>query len=103
MVRVPRRTSHSWKRTSPRTSVWAPRGSPRKSRGTPRAGDRGDPAPCLTRRAGSRSGVPRSRRTLHDCLLTDQAHVGAFSDILREEYRAVFGPEVVPTLSAKPF
>ena len=47
--------------------------------------------------------MPRSRRTLHDCLLTDQAHVGAFSDILREEYRAVFGPEVVPTLSAKPF
>lgn len=39
--------------------------------------------------------------TIHDCLLSDEEHIGVFSDVLREEYRAVFGVE--PRLTTKPF
>jgi hypothetical protein len=39
--------------------------------------------------------------TLHDCLLSDAGHVGAFAEILAGEYRAVFG--VAPKLTTNPF
>jgi hypothetical protein len=39
--------------------------------------------------------------TLHDCLLGHEEHIRAYADILREEYRAVFGVE--PKLTTKPF
>jgi hypothetical protein len=39
--------------------------------------------------------------TLHDCLLSDAGHVGAFAEVLADEYRAVFG--VAPRLTTKPF
>lgn len=39
--------------------------------------------------------------TLHDCLLSDAGHVGAFAEILADEYRAVFG--MAPKLTPKSF
>jgi hypothetical protein len=39
--------------------------------------------------------------TLHDCLVTDEEHVHAFAEVLREEFRAVFG--VAPKATVKAF
>jgi hypothetical protein len=38
---------------------------------------------------------------LHDSLVTDEAHVGAFGEVLKEEFRAVFG--VTPNPKSEAF
>jgi hypothetical protein len=44
-------------------------------------------------------GVPLL--TIHDCLVTDEAHLDAFERVLLEEFRSVFG--VVPKVKRKAF
>jgi hypothetical protein len=39
--------------------------------------------------------------TLHDCLVTDEDHVGPFGAVLQDEFVRAFG--VTPGLKSKPF